>query len=90
MTNPFSNTYKIVEHSNLNGETKYSAEYGNFLCRRVLDVRGQLFDDYIFLEAFGSGETKTMEEVKLAIKSHQEKLLDKRLAKITTKTIARI
>ena len=88
--NPFSNTYKIVERSNLDGETKYSAEYGNFLCRSVLDVRGQLFDDYDFLKAFGSGETKTMKEVKFAIKSHQEKLLTKRLSKITTKTIARI
>lgn len=88
--NPFSNTYKIVEHSNLNGETKYSVEYGNFLCRRVLDVSGKLFNDHIFLESFGSGETKTMDEVKLAIKRHQENLLNQRLAKITTKTIARI
>lgn len=32
----------------------------------------------------------SLENVKLAIKTHQEKLLTERLAKITTKTIARI
>jgi len=89
MYNPFKNTYKIVELSNLNEDVSYNVKYGNFLCSKTLDSKGYLWYNDCILSS-GKISFQTLNEVKAAIKLHEEKELEKRLAQITTKTIARI
>jgi hypothetical protein len=89
MTNPFSNTYKIVEHSNLDGAKEYFVEYGNLLFHNWLLKSGELCEFYHTAKHCG-GNFKSLDAVKQAIRIHQEEVLNKRLSKITTKTIARI
>lgn len=86
--NPFKYTYKIIESSNLNGDTSYLVKYGNLFSNEYLTTNGTT-EFYQIAEDYG-GKLETLAEVKNLIKSHEERLLAKRLSKVTTKTIARI
>lgn len=90
MYNPFKYTYKIVENSNINGDVAYGVRYGSFLCSENLDLDGKLWSDECWSLSDKGINFKNLNEVKEAIKKHEQKLLDLRLAQITTKTIARI
>ena len=94
MYNPFKNNYKIVESSTLDGAKHYNVAFCNFFTQ-FLPVAKWLkvyrCGNYsLLMDMSHGGGYDSLENVKLAIKAHQEKLLTERLAKITTKTIARI
>ena len=83
MYNPFKNTYKIIELSRLSGSTSFEVDYGNIFFSSTLHEDG-------FVRDYSSHEFSSLEEIKNAIRLHQETLLSDRLKKITTKVIARI
>lgn len=83
MYNPFKNTYKIIELSRLSGDNSFIVIYGNIF------IHQKLRNDGILVE-YSDPEFETLDDVKSAIRLHQENLLANRLKKTTTKVIARI
>lgn len=94
MYNLFKNTYKIVERSNLNGEKYYNIAFCNLFTQFLpVDKWMEYYGDDrfgFFIHREYAKSFTSLEEVKLAIKKHQEKLLSERLSKVISKTIARI
>lgn len=87
--NLFKNTYKIVEHPTLNGEKYFTIQYGWFIFKNYLSSDGFPWHDEAYAAKYG-GRFKSIEDAKTLIKTHAEKLLDERISKSMTKTIARI
>lgn len=84
--NPFKNTYKIVECSSLQGEKYYMIKYGNIFDRVFILNGGSTSSFQSSANEYG-GKFSTLESVKKVISLHIEKLTEKRLSKITSKTI---
>lgn len=87
--NPFKNTYKIIERSNLKGEKYFVLSYGNFFGRKFLDASASSWCNEDYLEKYG-GYFATISDIRQAIKIHMDKLNEKRLSKVSSRTIVDI
>jgi hypothetical protein len=87
--NPFKNTYKIVENSNLKGEKYFTLSYGNFFSREFLDSGATSWCNEDYLGKYG-GHFENLNNVKKTMKIHMDKLNEKRLSKVFSKTIINI